>query len=49
MLQKPLNDTHANLLLSTHTCNEKDIKEAMNAIESLDFVDGNIAMIRIED
>ncbi len=49
MLQKPLNDTHANLLLSTHICNEKDIKEAIASIESLDFVDGTIAMIRIED
>jgi len=48
MLQKSLNDTHANLLLSTHVCNEKDIKEAIATIESLDFVDGSIAMIRIE-
>lgn len=49
MLQKSLNDTHANLLLTTHICNEKDIKEAISTIEALDFVDGNIAMIRIED
>ncbi len=49
MLQKSLNDTHANLLLSTHICNEKDIKDAISTIEALDFVDGNIAMIRIED
>lgn len=49
MLQKPLNDTHANLLLSTHICNEKDIKDAISSIESLNFVDGTIAMIRIED
>ncbi|MBL6970152.1 MAG: homoserine dehydrogenase [Campylobacterales bacterium] len=49
MLQRSLNDTHANLLLTTHICNEKDIKEAISTIEALDFVDGNIAMIRIED
>jgi homoserine dehydrogenase len=49
MLQKPLNDTHANLLLSTHISNEKDIKDAINTIESLKFVDGHISMIRIED
>ncbi len=49
MLQKPLNDTHANLLLSTHQSNERNIKEAMKSIEALDFVDGKIAMIRIEE
>jgi homoserine dehydrogenase len=49
MLQKPINDTHANLLLSTHICNEKDVKDAINTIEALEFVDGNISMIRIED
>jgi homoserine dehydrogenase len=49
MLQKSLDEkTHANLLLSTHTCNEKDIKKAISSLESLDFVAGKIAMIRIE-
>jgi homoserine dehydrogenase len=50
MLQKSLDEkTHANLLLSTHTCNEKDIKKAISSLESLDFVAGKIAMIRIEE
>ena len=49
MLQKPLDNSCANLLLSTHTCNEKDIKDAMKTIELSDFIEGKIAMIRIED
>ncbi len=49
MLQKPLNDTHANLLLSTHTCKEADIQKAITDIKELSFVDEKIAMIRIEE
>jgi homoserine dehydrogenase len=49
MLQKPLGNNSANLLLSTHICTEKDIKDAINTIKLLGFVDGNsISMIRIE-
>lgn len=49
MLQKPVNDTHANLLLSTHTCKEAQIQKAILTIKDLSFVDEKIAMIRIEE
>lgn len=49
MIQKPLNTTCAHLLLSTHTCIEKDIKEALNAIEEAGVVTEKPVMIRIED
>jgi homoserine dehydrogenase len=49
MLQKPLNATHANLLLSTHTCKEAQIQKAISGIKELSFVDEKIAMIRIEE
>lgn len=49
MIQKPLNDTCAHLLLSTHTCLEKDINEALNAIEETGAVTAKPVMIRIED
>lgn len=49
MIQKPLNETCAHLLLSTHTCLEKDINEALNAIEETGAVTAKPVMIRIED
>ena len=49
MIQKPLNDTCAHLLLSTHTCIEKDINEALKALEDASVVTEKPAMIRIED
>jgi homoserine dehydrogenase len=49
MIQKPLNDTCANLLLSTHECREKDIIEALDAIEKAGAVTDKPVMIRIED
>lgn len=49
MIQKPLNETCAHLLLSTHTCLEKDINEALSAIEETGAVTAKPVMIRIED
>ncbi|MFA9372767.1 homoserine dehydrogenase [Poseidonibacter sp.] len=49
MIQKPLNSTHAHILLSTHTCVEKDINEALSAIEEAGVVTNKPVMIRIED
>jgi len=49
MIQKPLNETCAHLLLSTHTCIEKDINEALKAIEEAGAVTEAPVMIRIED
>ncbi len=49
MLQKSYDETKANLLLSTHTCKEKDIKEALNELKSSGVVLSMPAMIRIEE
>ena len=49
MLQKPCDKNKANLLLSTHTCKEKDIKEALKELESSGVVLSTPAMIRIEE
>jgi len=49
MIQKPFNKTCAHLLLSTHICVEKDIKDAMNALENSGVVTTKPVMIRIED
>ncbi|MCK5111446.1 MAG: homoserine dehydrogenase [Arcobacteraceae bacterium] len=49
MLQKPCDKDKANLLLSTHTCKEKDIKEALSELESSGVVLSAPAMIRIEE
>ena len=49
MVQKSYDENSANLLLSTHTCNEKDIKEALNLLESKNLVLSKPAMIRIEE
>lgn len=49
MLQKPSsNENKANVLFTTHTCQEKDIQNAINDLAKLNGVDENIAMIRIE-
>ncbi len=47
-LQKPLKDKEALLLFSTHTCFEKEIKNAIKEIEKYEFVKNKISMIRIE-
>ncbi len=49
MLQKPCDKDKANLLLSTHTCKEKDIKEALEELKSSGVVLSTPAMIRIEE
>ena len=49
MVQKPYDDTSANLLLSTHKSNEKDIKEALLVLEAKNLVLSTPAMIRIEE
>ncbi len=49
MMQKPLNNSTANLLLTTHTCIEKDILKAINELENSGVVLSKPAMIRIEE
>ena len=49
MLQKPTSDEDiAKLLFTTHHCPEVKMQEAIKALEALDVVYGQIAMIRIE-
>ena len=48
-LQKQVGDDKAILLFSTHTCYEKEIKEAIKEIEGYDFINQKVSMIRIED
>ena len=49
MLQKSSSQNQATLLLSTHTCNEIDIKSALKELEKSKVVLSTPAMIRIED
>lgn len=49
MLQKPLKNATANLLLTTHICIEKDILKAINELENSGVVISKPAMIRIEE
>jgi homoserine dehydrogenase len=49
MVQKPYDDVSANLLLSTHESNEKDIKDALLVLEVENLVLSTPAMIRIEE
>ncbi len=49
MVQKPIDEAKANLLLSTHLCQEKDIKEALKVLEDEKLVLSPPAMIRIEE
>lgn len=49
MMQKSLKREKANLLLTTHTCVEKDIKKAIDELEHSKVVLTKPAMIRIED
>jgi len=49
MLQKPTADTAvAKLLFTTHACQESKMQAAITALEKLDVVKGEIAMMRIE-
>ena len=50
ILQRPTEDNDkAMLLCATHTCKEKQIKQAISEIEALDALEDKISMIRIED
>ncbi|WP_419678016.1 homoserine dehydrogenase [Aliarcobacter lanthieri] len=49
MMQKAKKDAKANLLLTTHTCVEKDIIKAINELENSGVVLKKPVMIRIED
>ncbi len=49
MVQKTSVSKKANLLLSTHTCKELDIKEALEELKSSGIVNTTPSMIRIED
>ncbi len=49
MIQKTSDDNNANLLLSTHTSKELDIKTALNKLTDSGLVKSTPAMIRIED
>ncbi|QKF65724.1 homoserine dehydrogenase [Arcobacter venerupis] len=49
MMQKPLKNGSANLLLTTHTSVEKDIIKAINELENSGVVLCKPAMIRIEE
>ena len=47
MLQKNIDEHHANLLFSTHLSVERDIQRVLTQIEALDFVASAPVMIRI--
>lgn len=49
MIQKPLDEKCANLLLSTHTCKEQNIILALEALKKEGAVSTKPVMIRIED
>jgi len=49
MVQKPSKNNNANLLLSTHTCKELDIKNAIEELKISGVVKSQPAMIRIEE
>lgn len=49
MIQKPLSNQKATLLLSTHVCSEKQIQEAIAQLQTLEFIHSKPAMIRIEE
>ncbi len=47
MLQRPSENSSANLLISTHIARESDIQAMMSELEALDFVNATPVMIRI--
>ena len=47
MLQRPSENSSANLLISTHTATESDIQAMIDELEALDFVNARPVMIRI--
>jgi len=48
VLQKPLSDGEANLLLSTHEAEEKNIISAISKLSSSDYINSKPVMIRID-
>jgi len=48
VLQKPLSEGEANLLLSTHEAQEKDILSAMKKLGSSEYINSKPVMIRID-
>ena len=49
MMQKSYDENSANLLLSTHTCREKDIKDALAKLQESNLVLSKPSMIRMEE
>jgi homoserine dehydrogenase len=49
LLQKPYDNTFANLLLATHICDERDIKKAILELKTSKIAHSNPIMIRIEE
>ena len=47
MLQRPVAETSANLLISTHIALEKDVQKLIRELEAQDFVNATPVMIRI--
>jgi homoserine dehydrogenase len=47
MLQRPSDNESANLLISTHSAREKNLKDMLDEIAALEFVNGRAAMLRI--
>ena len=47
MLQRPSENTSANLLISTHTSKESDVQAMINQLEKVDFINARPVMIRI--
>ena len=47
MLQRPANETSANLLISTHIAKESDVQTMITNLSTLDFVNSKPVMIRI--
>ena len=47
MLQRPSENSSANLLISTHIAKESNIQSMIDALEALDFVNARPVMIRI--
>ena len=47
MLQRPSENTSANLLISTHTAKESDVQAMINELEKVDFINARPVMIRI--
>ncbi len=47
MLQRPVDETSANLLISTHVAKEKDIQSMIQTLQNAEFINSKPVMIRI--